>query len=415
MSDYKGFFHRLHTGTGALDFVGKRKRWYLGFGLLLMTCVLLIALRGFNFSIDFVGGTKIEMPAQGTHGSISVQQAKHSFTEALGHSPDSEQSVGSGSSASIELRATHLNNAQSAQLEDRLYRDLQPLGSNGKPSKEAISESAVSGTWGGDISRQALIALAVFLALVAVFLTWYFERWMAVAAITALLHDILVTAGIYALIGFTVTPATVIGLLTILGFSLYDTHVVFDKVREVTRGLLGLTRRTYPEAANLALNQTLMRSINTSLIALLPMLGLLVVGVTMLGTGKLTDLALVQLIGMMVGTLSSVCLATPLLVDMKMRERPYLQQQQRVLERRRKAGKQQVGSDEVEETDEESTAAQQRAQQAMAAAANVPARPGKAADDQRGRGQPRSRRQDSPGQRTRPTGKSGRPSGKRQR
>ena len=184
-----------------------------------------------------------------------------------------------------------------------------------------ISDSAVSASWGGQITTQALIALAVFLVLVTIFLAFYFERAMAVAALVALLHDVIVTAGVYSIIGFEVTPSTVIGLLTILGFSLYDTVVVFDKVKENTRGLLGLTRRTYGEAANLALNQTLMRSINTSLIAVLPVVGLMVIGVGLLGVGTLADLALVQMVGIIAGALSSLLLATPLLVDLKMRDR----------------------------------------------------------------------------------------------
>ena len=183
-----------------------------------------------------------------------------------------------------------------------------------------ISDSAVSGTWGGQITRQALIALAVFLVLVTIFLAFYFERAMAVAALVALVHDVVVTMGVYSIVGFEVTPATVIGLLTILGFSLYDTVVVFDKVKENTRGLLGLTRRTYAEAANLALNQTLMRSINTSLIAVLPVLGLMIVGVGLLGVGTLADLALVQIVGILAGARSSVLLATPILVDLKLRD-----------------------------------------------------------------------------------------------
>ena len=199
-----------------------------------------------------------------------------------------------------------------------------------------ISISAVSGSWGGQITQQAIIALAVFLVLVTLFLAFYFERAMAAAALVALIHDVTVTAGIYSIIGFEVTPATVIGLLTILGFSLYDTVVVFDKVKENTRGLLGLTRRTYAEAANLALNQTLMRSINTSLIAVLPVIGLMIVGVGVLGVGTLADLALVQLVGILAGALSSLLLATPLLVDLKMRDRRFQEQAARVVARRRR-------------------------------------------------------------------------------
>jgi preprotein translocase subunit SecF len=181
-----------------------------------------------------------------------------------------------------------------------------------------------------------LIALVVFLALVSVFLAIYFEPRMALAALIAVVHDVLVTAGIYSLVGFEVTPASVIGLLTILGFSLYDTVVVFDKVQENTRGLLGLTRRTYAEAANLAINQTLMRSINTSLIAVLPVLSLLLIGVGLLGVGTLKDLALVQMVGITAGTMSSILLATPLVVDLTMSRPAYRQQAERVAQRREK-------------------------------------------------------------------------------
>jgi len=235
-------------------------------------------------------------------------------------------------------------------------------------------------SWGGEITTQALIALAVFLVLVTLFLAFYFERWMAVAALGALVFDMVTTAGVYSIVGFEVTPATAIGLLTILGFSLYDTVVVFDKVKENTRGLLGLTRRTYGEAANLALNQTLMRSINTSLIAVLPVLGLLTIGVGLLGVGTLKDLALVQLTGMIAGSFSSIFLATPLLVDLKMRDPKYQQQADRVANRRANLARRAVAAQStegVDSTDDESLAAELRQERAYAAASSVPARTGK--------------------------------------
>ena len=234
------------------------------------------------------------------------------------------------------IRSETLTLPQTVTVKQALFEAFGPRGANGVPSANVISISAVSGSWGGQITQQAIIALAVFLVLVTLFLTFYFERAMAVAALVALIHDVTVTAGIYSIVGFEVTPATVIGLLTILGFSLYDTVVVFDKVRENTRGLLGLTRRTYAEAANLALNQTLMRSINTSLIAVLPVIGLMIVGVGVLGVGTLADLALVQLVGILAGALSSLLLATPLLVDIKMRDRRFQEQAARVVARRRR-------------------------------------------------------------------------------
>ncbi|HEY2723238.1 MAG TPA: protein translocase subunit SecF, partial [Pseudonocardiaceae bacterium] len=331
-----GTLRGLYTGTGSFDIVGHRKRWYIASGLLVTICVLSILLRGFNLGIDFEGGTSVQMSSQGAHGPISTQQVEQVFGRTIGVPAESVQTVGAGAASSILIRANTLAPEQTFKLKAALFDQLQPLGRNGQPSRQSISDSAVSASWGGEISQKALVALLVFLVLVSIFLAVYFEPRMAGAALVALLHDVLVTAGIYSLVGFEVTPASVIGLLTILGFSLYDTVVVFDKVQENTRGLLGLTRRTYAEAANLAVNQTLMRSINTSLIAVLPVLGLLIVGFGLLGVGTLKDLALVQMVGILAGAMSSIFLATPLLVDLTMRKPAYQQQAQRVEARRAK-------------------------------------------------------------------------------
>ncbi|GHG51364.1 MULTISPECIES: protein translocase subunit SecF [Amycolatopsis] len=366
-------FHRLYVGTGAFDVVGKRKRWYLFFGALVLVCLLSMIIRGFNLGIEFEGGTQIQMPANGTHGVITEEQAKESFQKAYGRPATEAQKVGTGNAATIQIRTDTLNAADVAKVKQGLFTDLGPIGSNGQPSVQAISDSAVSASWGGEISQKALIALAVFLVAVVIFLAIYFDARMALAALISLLHDIFVTAGVYSLIGFEVTPATVIGLLTILGFSLYDTVVVFDKVRENTRGLLGLTRRTYGEAANLALNQTLMRSFNTAFIALLPILGLLIVGYVLLGSGTLQDLALVQLTGTLVGVLSSVALATPLLVDFKMRDPKYAQQAERVRQRRASQERKAAGED-FDASDDDALAKELRKEKAYAAASSVPAR-----------------------------------------
>jgi preprotein translocase subunit SecF len=366
-------FHRLYVGTGAFDVVGKRKRWYVFFGALVLVCLASMIFRGFNIGIEFEGGTQIQMPANGIHGVITEDQAKASFLKALGHPAAETQKVGTGNASTIQIRTDALNAADVAKVKQGLFEDLGPKGTNGQPSVQAISDSAVSASWGGEISQKALIALVVFLVAVVIFLAIYFDPRMAAAALISLLHDILVTAGVYSLVGFEVTPATVIGLLTILGFSLYDTVVVFDKVRENTRGLLGLTRRTYAEAANLALNQTLMRSFNTAFIALLPILGLLIVGYVLLGSGTLQDLALVQLTGTLVGVLSSVALATPLLVDFKMRDPKYKQQAERVRQRRLSQERKAAGED-FDASDDDALAKELRKEKAYAAAASVPAR-----------------------------------------
>jgi preprotein translocase subunit SecF len=414
----EGLFRRLYTGTGAFDVVGKRKRWYIFFAALILVCLASIVFRGFNLGIDFTGGTRVSLPAQGANGDISVTQVEDAFSDILGKEPAAVQTVGTGDASTIQIRSEALNVDEVTELKAGLFELFQPENAQGEPSERSISDSAVSASWGGEISQQALIALAVFLVLVTIFLAMYFEKWMAVAALAALVHDIVVTAGVYSIVGFEVTPATVIGLLTILGFSLYDTVVVFDKIKENTRGLLGLTRRTYAEAANLALNQTLMRSINTSLIAVLPVIGLLVVGVGLLGVGTLQDLALVQLTGIIAGALSSIALATPILVDLKMREPKFQQQAARVKARReniaRKAAEREESGapadavepvdDDALATDDESLDAELRQERAMAAASSVPARNPKTTEAHRRGGKPTGKHQ--PG---------GRPSGKRRR
>lgn len=373
-------FHRLYVGTGAFDIIGKRKRWYIFFGVLVLVSLASIGIRGFNLGIEFEGGTQIQLPSHGVHGVITPGDAGQAFTAAAGKQPPSTQTVGVGNAATVQIRSEALDPPTVAKVKDALFQQLQPIGVNGQPSVQSISDSAVSASWGQEISQKALIALAVFIVLVTIFLAIYFERWMAVAALISLVHDIVITAGVYSLVGFEVTPATVIGLLTILGFSLYDTVVVFDKVKENTRGLLGLTRRTYAETANLALNQTLMRSINTSVIALLPVLGLLVVGYFLLGSGTLQDLALVQLTGMLAGVMSSLFLATPLLVDLKMRDPKYRQQAERVHARRANLARKAAEREALEDFDdaEETTESASRQEKAYAAAASVPARAQKA-------------------------------------
>jgi len=323
-------FSRLYTGTGAFDVIGHRTRFFVFTALLVLVSVLSLVFRGFHLGIDFQGGTQVQFPT----GSASVPAVQTSYTDALGMAPVSVQTVGTGASSTVQIRSVSLDQAQVDTLKQKLLQDFQPRDATGNPSLNAISDSAVSSTWGGEITQKAIIALVVFLILVSVFIAVRFERDMATAALVALFHDIIVTAGVYSLVGFEVTPATVIGLLTILGFSLYDTVVVFDKVQENTRGVLSLTRRTYAEQTNLAVNQTFMRSINTTVIAALPVLGLLVIGVGLLGVGTLKDLALVQLTGILAGTFSSIFLAAPVLVALKERGGEVAVHTRKVLARR---------------------------------------------------------------------------------
>ncbi|WP_101949697.1 protein translocase subunit SecF [Mycobacterium sp. 3519A] len=330
-----GFFVRLYTGTGAFEVIGRRKLWYTISGLILAVCIASMVLRGFTFGIDFEGGTKVSMPTAGANGTITVQQVEDVFSKTLGKSPESVVVVGNGPSATLQVRSEKLSNDETEKLGTALFDALQPKGSDGKPSKQAISQSDVSETWGGQITKKALIALVVFLVLAAAYITVRYERYMAVSALATLVFDLVVTAGVYSIVGFEVTPATVIGLLTILGFSLYDTVIVFDKVEENTHGFEHTARRTFAEQANLAVNQTFMRSINTSLISVLPIVALMVVAVWLLGVGTLKDLALVQLVGVIVGTYSSIFFATPLLVSLRERTDLVRTHTRRVLNRRK--------------------------------------------------------------------------------
>ncbi|MGB6202387.1 protein translocase subunit SecF, partial [Mycolicibacter algericus] len=347
-----GFLSRLYTGTGAFEVIGKRRMWYAISGAMVAIAILSILIRGFTFGIDFAGGTKVSFP----RGDTSVTQVEQVFRDTVGSSPESVVVVGNGSSATVQVRAETLTNEQTDKLRDALFDAFQPVGPDGQPSKLAISDSAVSETWGGQITQKAVIALVVFLLLASLYITVRYEWYMTLAAMISMVFDVVVTAGVYSLVGFEVTPATVIGLLTILGFSIYDTVIVFDKVEENTHGFEHKTRRTFAEEANLAVNQTFMRSINTSLISALPIMSLMVVAVWLLGVGTLQDLALVQLVGVVVGTYSSIYLATPLLVTLRERTELVQNHNRRVMRRRKAvAGSKTAPADDAADVDEGET------------------------------------------------------------
>ncbi|GAA4404463.1 protein translocase subunit SecF [Tsukamurella soli] len=310
-----GFLSRLYTGTGAFAIVGRRRLWFGITGVIVAVAIIGIIVRGFTLSIDFRGGTQVSFPVS---GQVDTSQVTDVFTKAVGHAPETVQTAGSGSTETYQIAAAQLDNAQISAARSALFDAFHPRDRGGAASESSISFSDVSSTWGAQITHKALVALIVFLVIVTAYIALRFREWaMALAALASLFFDVVVTAGVYAWVGFEVSPATVIGLLTILGFSLYDTVVVFDKVEENVRGVLHTTRRTYAEQANLAVNQTLMRSINTTVISVLPVLSLMVIAAWMLGVGTLNDLGLVQLVGVIVGTYSSIFFATPLLVALK--------------------------------------------------------------------------------------------------
>ena len=308
-------FRRLNAGEAVFDFIGSRKRWYLVSALLLLVCIGSFVFRGFNLGIEFSGGTSFQFRAASAQPAQALEVVERAGAEVA----SAPQIVGSGETRSILVKTGELPPAEQTQVKDALQSRFD----------QEVTVQAVSSSWGSDITNAALRGLLFFLIGVCAFIAIRFEWKMAVAAIVALFHDLILTAGIYSLVGFEVTPSTIVGLLTILGFSLYDTVVVFDKVDENANGILGGSRTTYSEAANLAVNQTLMRSINTSLIALLPVAGLLFVGAGLLGVGTIKDLALVLFVGLAAGAYSSIFLATPIVCDLKEREPKY-----RVLARR---------------------------------------------------------------------------------
>jgi preprotein translocase subunit SecF len=297
----------LYRGDVSYNIVGRRKAWYLISAILIVLSIATLGVRGLNLGIEFKGGAEFSVPLSVANDE-SISQARETVL-ATGETPSTVTIIGGDT---IRIQTPALTTEASNVLSAALAESFGVTEAN-------IKVQLVGPSWGEEVTRNAIQALIVFLVLVAIFLSIYFEWQMAVAALIALAHDVLITVGIYALSGFEVTPASVIGFLTILGYSLYDTVVVFDKVKENTKGIHGGSRTTYSEAANLALNQTLVRSINTSIVALLPVLAILIVGVTLLGVGTLNDLSLALFVGMLVGTFSSIFIATPYLCQMKER------------------------------------------------------------------------------------------------
>jgi preprotein translocase subunit SecF len=315
MINMSRFGNDLYTGKRSIPFIGRRRTWYALSAVLVLVALLGLGVQRLNMGLEFTGGSEFRVAAA---KDVSNYEAR--VREAIDTvEPGESANISKLGSNTIRVQTEQLNDAKSDGVRDALAKEF------GVPS-EQVSASFVGPSWGASVSQQALKALVVFLALVALVMAIYFRTWkMALAAQIALLHDMVFTVGVYALTGFEVSPATMIGFLTVLGYSLYDTVVVFDKVRENTNEAFAGKRSTYAAAANLAVNQTVVRSINTTVVALLPIAAVLVVGFATIGPGTLLDLSLVLFIGMAVGAYSSVFLATPLLVTMRLRE-PVVQQ-----------------------------------------------------------------------------------------
>jgi preprotein translocase subunit SecF len=317
MSKLSKIGHALYEGKVSIDFVGRKWLWYSISGLIVALALFGLLGRGLNLGIEFKGGVeyRVVMPS-GQANQSAVERIRDAVAREAGDSDIPAASapvVNTSGSNTIRIQTEPLNNNEAKTISDTVQKAAGV-------SERAVSQDEIGATWGSQVANRALLGLVVFLVLVVLFIWAYFREWkMSVGAIVALAHDLVITVGVYALSGFEVTPATVTGILTILGFSLYDTVVVFDKVRENTKNL-ARTRQTYAEAANLAVNQTLVRSINTSVVALLPVGALLYVGVVSLGSGALKDLALALFVGMAAGAYSSIFIATPLVVQLKERE-----------------------------------------------------------------------------------------------
>ncbi|MEU6480249.1 protein translocase subunit SecF [Streptomyces sp. NPDC047017] len=311
---------RLHRGEVGYDFVKNRKIWYGISILITITAILGLAVRGLNMGIEFQGGAVFTSPK---HMSASVAQAETYAKDASGHDAV-VQKLGDGS---LRIQIAGIDTDKSDEIKTTLAKDL-------KVNAEQINADLVGPSWGEQIADKAWEGLAIFMVLVVIYLAIAFEWRMAVAALVALIHDITITTGIYALVGFEVTPGTVIGLLTILGYSLYDTVVVFDSLKEQTRDITRQTRWTYSDLANRSINGTLMRSINTTVVALLPVAGLLFIGGGVLGAGMLNDISLSLFVGLAAGAYSSIFIATPLVADLKEREPQMKALRKRVLAKR---------------------------------------------------------------------------------
>jgi preprotein translocase subunit SecF len=310
---------RLYRGEVSVNFVGRQKLWYTLSGVILLISVIALGVRGLNFSVEFKGGSVFQFPATAS----ATQEEISRVVQTAGGGDATIQHISTSLVSQWSVQTGVLPTGTTNHVAVALERAF-----NVPIPKMNIQE--VGPTWGGQITNKAIEALIIFLVVIVFYLSIAFEWKMAVAAFIALIHDIVITVGVYALTGFSVSPTSVIGLLTILGYSLYDTVVVFDKVRENTAGILTTGRSNYSQAANLALNQTLVRSINTSLTALLPVASILFVGAGLLGAGTLKDLSLVLFVGMLSGTYSSIFIATPVLADLKEREPRYKELARRV-------------------------------------------------------------------------------------
>lgn len=301
----------LYTGDRSVNFIGKRKRWYLISISVMVLAILGTLLRGgFSFGIEFTGGSEFQVHTTSV-SQTHITTATDVVTEVM---PGEIPRITTLGQNTVRIQTEQLNEEQSRTIASNLAEAFEV-------EESSVTSSYIGATWGQDITRSAIQALVVFIIFAGIVMALYFRTWkMAAAALVALFHDLILTAGIYGAAGFEITPAAMIGFLTILGYSLYDTVVVFDKIRENTDTSMFTSQRTFGESVNLAVNQTLVRSINTSVVALLPVGSILFIGALMLGAGTLRDISLALFIGIFVGAYSTVFIASPVYAQLREKE-----------------------------------------------------------------------------------------------
>ncbi len=328
--------HRLYTGEVSYDFVRNRNRWYVVSAILIIVSLGSLLIRGLDLGIEFRGGSDFQARTPVTATTVAEYRDAVQSTGL----PNLNPVVTTIGNDKVRVQVRSLSVSEQTTVRAAVAKQA-----NTEP--EQVAYQIIGASWGQQVTQQAAIALVVFLVLVGLLIWFYFRDWkMSVAALVALAHDLVLTVGVYALVGFTVTPATMIGVLTILGYSLYDTVVVFDKVRENVAEL-DTRRVSYSEAANNAVNQVLIRSLNTTLIGVLPVAALLFAGVFVLGSGPLEDLGLALFVGMIAGAYSSIFIATPLLAQLKEREPAMVEHRRKIERRRTRAAAKEAGAKEV--------------------------------------------------------------------
>lgn len=320
------FGNDLYTGKRSFDFVGKRNIWYFIIALLVLLAIAIpIAKGGFNFGIEFRGGSQFVVT------SVDNATQEPAIEAVASVVPDAVARVTTVGDSGVRVQTDQLSQAENREVATALAEAYSV------PESE-VTSSFIGPVWGADVTRQTIQGLVVFLLLAAVGMALYFRTWkMSLAAIAALLVDLVITVGVYAATDFEITPAAVIGILTILAYSLYDTVVVFDKIRENTTEDAVKSSHTFAESTNLAVNQTLVRSINTSVVAVLPVAAILFIGSFVLGADTLRDISLALFIGILVGTWSTVFLAAPMYVQFRQGEKEVVRHDKSVLAAREKA------------------------------------------------------------------------------